>query len=379
MEGTDLFFKNEIRKILRFPLFWIITAVCVGFNAFIITSNMSYERVGIKAINSYAKTGNVPAFDKYGFCENYDQVKQTAYDDYYKNFDIWEFKENCESMFVKKNSEAAQKVIDNNYKILEQRINQIKSNGEALDEYYPGTTYSLHYVLYGNTFTIMLFELAVIAILMTSYLMKYEEFYSTHHTVYTSKSGRTIVFSKALAAAAASAIAAAIIIFTAAAYFLILIPQSTDFLKSSVSAAMATEQRGLVTYPFITWQKMSQFGYLVRVSLLSICYAVIASMITFVISFISKNAYINAVVTAMLYFSFIVLPYVLPRNNLLGFALMFTPTGSMLSVSNWFMEYIFNPFMSYPGYETYVCLGYMLISALISIPLWKYFKVKNID
>lgn len=374
-----MFFKNELKKILRFPLFWTVIAACVGLNMFIITSNMSYERAGIKVVNSYVKTEDVPAYDKYGFCEDYDQVKKTAYDTHYKNFDIWKLKEMCESMFTDKNSDAAQRIIDKNYKIVEARLDEIKTDGEALEEYYPGSTYSLHRALYENVFSIMLFELAVTAIFMTSYLMKYDEFHFTHYSVYTSKTGRAIVFSKALAALTASIMAATIIVFATVVYFLILIPQSADFLKSSVSAAMATETRGLLRYPFITWNKMSQMGYLMRASLLSICYAALASMITFVISFVSKNAYINAIMTAMLYFGFVIIGYVIPGNNIFGFALIFTPTSSMLNVSNWFMEYTLSPFTSYPNYETYVCFAYMVISILVSMALWRYFKVKNMD
>lgn len=340
---------------------------------------MTYERLGVGTINAYVRTGEVPSYDEYGICEDYNQVRATAYDEYYANFDIWEFKERCEKMFVNPNSEAAQRVIDNNYKIVAARLEEIKADGEALDEYYPGSIYALHYLLYDNVFIFMLFELTATAIFMTSYLMKYEEFHSTHYSVYTSKSGRAIIFSKVLASAAASALAAVIVIGITVACFLILIPQSVNFLKSSVSAAMATESRGMLVYPFITWHKMSQGGYLARASLLSIGYTVLASLITFVVSFFSKNAYINAVLTAMLYFSFLVVFYVIPSNNLLGFVMIFTPTAGMLYVADWFMEYTLSPFVSYPGYETYVCLGYMLLSALLTLPLWKYFKGKNIE
>lgn len=374
-----MFFKNEIRKILRFPLFWIIIAACTGFNIFLMSGQMYQERVGVKAINAYVMSGEVPSYDKYNICGDYNEVKATAYDTYYQDFDIWKFKAEWEELFVEKNSAAAQKIIDRNYQIVAARLDEIKTDGEAYDNYYPGTTYALHDFLYDNIFTFILFELAVTAVFMTAYLMKYEEFHSTHYSVYTSKSGRAIIFSKALASAAASTLAAVIVITVTVVYFLILIPQSMAFLKSSVSAAMATESRGMVIYPFLTWHKMSQWNYLVRASLLSVGYTVLASVITFVLSFFSKNAYSNAVLTAMLYFSFLIVYYTIPSNNLLGFVLVFTPTAGMFSVSDWFMEYILNPFISYPYYETWVCFGWLLLSALLTLPLWKYFKVKNIE
>lgn len=374
-----MLFKNEIRKILRFPLFWIIIAVCTGFNIFLMSAQMYYERVGVKAINAYVTSGEAPSYDQYNLCADYDQVKATAYDTYYQDFDIWKFKANWEELFVEKNSAAAQKVIDRNYEIVAARLDEIKSDGEAYDHYYPGTTFGLHKFLYDDIFSVALFELAVTAVFMTAYLMKYEEFHSTHYSVYTSKSGRAIIFSKALAAATASALAAVIVMTVTVAYFLILIPQSSDFLKSSVSAAMATESRGMTIYPFITWHKMSQRVYLLRASLTVVCYTVLASVVTFVISFFSKNAYVNAVLTAMLYFSFLIAYYTIPSSNLLGFVLAFNPTAGMMSVSDWFMEYVLNPIISYPYYETWVCVGWLLLCALLTLPLWRYFKVKNIE
>ena len=70
-----MFFRNEIRKVLRFPLFWVMIACCAGLNLFVITDGMSYERIGIQAVNEYVRTGNVPSYDEYNVCVNYDEVK----------------------------------------------------------------------------------------------------------------------------------------------------------------------------------------------------------------------------------------------------------------------------------------------------------------
>ena len=119
---------------------------------------------------------------------------------------------------------------------------------------------------------------------------------------------------------------------------------------------------------------MSQLRYLLRVCAVTVGYTVTASLVTFVLSFISKNAYINAVLTAMLYFALYVAAAVLPGSNLFGFVLQFTPTWGMLNVPNWFMEYVLNPYISYPGYETWVCVGWQLLAVAATVPLWRYFK-----
>ena len=369
-----MFFQNEIRKVLRFPLFWVMIAACTGFNIFLIADGMSYERIGIQAINEYVRTGNVPSYDEYNVCVNYDEVKESAYDQYYRDFDIMDFKSRVEKTFVDPNSDATQKIIDRNYQKAAARVDEIRQDGEALDSYYPGTTFSLHMYLYENVFMILLFELALISCFMTAYLMKYEEFYDTHQTVYATKVGRGIVFSKAAASAVASALAAVIVIAVSVTCFLIVLPQSWSFLQSSVSAAMATERRGMVQYPFITWERMSQLHYLLRACAVTVGYTVTASLVTFVLSFVSKNAYSNAVLTAMLYFSMFVAAAVLPGSNLFGFVLQFTPTVGMLNVSNWFMEYVFNPYASYPGYAEGVSVGWQLMAVAVTMPLWRYFK-----
>ena len=192
-----MFFRNEIRKVLRFPLFWVMIACCAGLNIFVIADGMSYERIGIQAVNEYVRSGNVPSYDEYNVCVNYDEVKESAYDQYYKDFDIMAFKADIEKMFVTPHSAAAQKIIDRNYQKAAARVDEIRQDGEAYDRYYPGVTFSLHEMLYDNLFLLMLFELALIACFMTAYLMKYEEFYDTHQNVYATKVGRAIVFSKA--------------------------------------------------------------------------------------------------------------------------------------------------------------------------------------
>ena len=214
----------------------------------------------------------------------------------------------------------------------------------------------------------------MIACFMTAYLMKYEEFYDTHQNVYATKVGRAIVFSKAAASAVASALAAVIVITVSVACFLIVLPQSWSFLQTSVSAAMATERRGMVQYPFITWERMSQLHYLLRACAVTVGYTVTASLVTFVLSFVSKNAYIDAVLTAMLYFALYVAAAVLSGNNLFGFVWQFTPTVGMLNVPNWFMEYVFTPYASYPGYAEGVCVGWQLLAVAVTLPLWRYFK-----
>ena len=95
-----MFFRNEIRKVLRFPLFWVMIAFCAGLNIFVIADGMSFERIGIQAVNEYVRTGKVPSYDEYNVCVNYDEVKESAYDQYYKDFDIMAFKADIEKMFV---------------------------------------------------------------------------------------------------------------------------------------------------------------------------------------------------------------------------------------------------------------------------------------
>ena len=369
-----MFFRNEIRKVLQFPLFWVMIAFCAGLNIFVIADGMSFERVGIQAVNEYVRTGKVPSYDEYNVCVNYDEVKESAYDQYYKDFDIMAFKADIEKMFVTPHSAAAQRIIDRNYQKAAARVDEIRQDDEAFDRYYPGVTFSLHEMLYDNLFTLILFELAIIACFMTAYLMKYEEFYDTHQNVYATKIGRSIVFSKAAASAVASALAAFIVITVSVICFLIVLPQSWNFLQSSVSAAMATERRGMVQYPFITWERMSQLRYLLRACAVTVGYTVTASLVTFVLSFVSKNAYIDAVLTALLYFALYVAAAVLSGNNLFGFVWQFTPTFGMLNVPNWFMEYVFTPYASYPGYAEGVCVGWQLLAVAATVPLWRYFK-----
>ena len=106
-----MFFRNEIRKVLRFPLFWVMIAFCAGLNIFVIADGMSFERIGIQAVNEYVRTGKVPSYDEYNVCVNYDEVKESAYDQYYKDFDIMAFKADIRPLLPRRHLFASRNAV----------------------------------------------------------------------------------------------------------------------------------------------------------------------------------------------------------------------------------------------------------------------------
>lgn len=373
-----MFFKSEIRKIFRFWLFWIMIAVFLAFNTFLIVTNYRYTGDGIKAVNSYVQSGVKPADDEYGFCDDFDYAKENAIHDYYDNLSAESLLKRAASFRIDKHSDAVNKIVERNYAKVDERIQQIKSDGEAEDVYYVGTTFGLHDALYGTVFHLVMAECLLLAILMTAYLMNYEEIFDTHQNVYSSKRGRSVVFSKNLAAVGATVFATVIIIAVTLIVFFCRVPHLWSFFQSSVSSAMATENR-MVIYPFITWVKMSQFQYLLAAVSLMTVYAVLASLITFALSFVSKNAFINAALTGILYFAFFAAWFGFSNSTVLAFVQVFNPSMAMYNLNGWFMEYVLNFMTSYQGYETAVAFTYIALTMIIIIPLWKRFKRKDIS
>mgnify|MGYP006873036829 CR=1 FL=1 len=207
--------------------------------------------------------------------------------------------------------------------------------------------------------------------------MKFEELFFTQENVLSTKHGRRIVFTKGISALLITGIATVTILIITLVFFFLFVPHAKEFLLSSVSAAMATETRGMVTYPFITWVKMSQLTYALCAVGLAIGYALLSSLLTFMLSFFSKNAYINAVVTALLYVVFVAITS-LRFTGILQFIQVFTPSFAILQISNWFMEYVLSPTTSYQGYELYVLCVYSLVGLLVMVPIWKRYKTKDV-
>lgn len=374
-----MFFKSETKKIFGFRLFWIMIAVFLAFNTFLVVTNYRYTGYGIRTVNSYVQSGIKPVDDEYGFCEDFDYAKENAVNEYYDNLSAESLLKLAASFRAYKNSDTVNKIVERNYKKVDKRIQQIMSDGEAEDVYYVGTTFGLHNELYGTVLHLVMTECFLLAILITAYLMNYEEIFHTHQNVYSSKRGRSLVFSKGLAAVSATAFAAVIIIAVTIIIFFYRVPHLWSFLQSSVSSAMATENRAFLKYPFITWIKMSQFQYLLAAIALMIVYTVLASLITFAFSFVSKNAFINSALTAVLYFAFFTVWFGFENSTVLSFVQVFNPSIAMYNLNVWFMEYVFYPMTSYQGYETAVAVTYIALTIIVIIPLWKHFKNRDIS
>lgn len=371
-----MYLKSEIKKIFRFCLFWIILAVFLVFNTFLIVTNFDFTGDGVKTVNSYVRS-NVKPEDEYGFCDDFDYAKENAVHDYYDNLSARSLLKLAASFQADKNSDTVNKIVEKNYEKVDKRIQQIKSDGEAEDVYYVGTTFGLHTELYGTVLYLVLIECLFVAILMTAYLLDYEKIFHTHQNVYSSKRGRSVVFSKCLAAVCTTVFASVVLITVTLIVFFCRVPHLWSFMQSSVSSAMATEKRFLI-YPFITWVKMSQFQYLLAVAALMIVYAALASFITFALSFVSKNAFINSALTAILYFAFFAVWFGFSNATVLSFVQVFNPSMAMYNMKGWFMEFVMNPMTSYPGYETAVAFTYIVLTVIVIIPLWKSFKKRDI-
>ena len=124
---------------------------------------------------------------------------------------------------------------------------------------------------------------------------------------------------------------------------------------------------------------MSQLQYLIATAVLMIVYAALASLITFALSFVSKNAFVNSALSAILYFAFFAVWFGFPNGTILSFVQVFNPAMAMYNLKGWFMEYVLNPQFSYPGYEVAVAFTYITLTAAVIILRWKRAKKKDIN
>lgn len=371
--------KSEIRKIIRFPVFWVLIIASLILNCFVVCQ-YSFESRNIKIINEYVKTGAVSKNDDYGVCEQHEEGRKSAYDTYYKDFATSERTARTIKALVVKPDETTQKIIDKNCKKAQQRVEEIKADGEAMEEYYVGDMFSLHYNMYQAILILLLLEILIITILITSYLMKYEENFATSQILYISKKGKGVAKTKCLASVFISGGTAFGIELITYGMFLIRVPQLWDFLNSSVSSAMASEYRSMFTgtYPLITWIKMSQQQYLLCVILLSSLIAMFMSLLTSAVSFVSKNAYINVLLTVLICFAVFTFSIYINTPTVFSYVLVFNPIMVIYLCFDWFMESSTNIFNSYQGYETLVMVIYMIIMSGVTAILYNRFRKKDV-
>lgn len=282
----------------------------------------------------------------------------------YDDFNMQIVKDTKMDLYDYKPSGKYKQFIDNCYSKLDNRVEEIKNDGESTQLTYPGQVYRLHNILYYNVFKKLMLEMAVIISVCTLFLMDYERINNTTGIVFVTKRGRTIQKSKMVSAMlVGSAINSILMIGTLGYYFTNI--QYKGLWKVSLSSAMAMETRGLLTYPFITYIKMSFGKYL----MFSVGYAIVlillVSVLSSAIQLVTNNSYISIIIVVITMLGLLnILQF--STNTWLDLLLSFNLASSWNDCGSWFMEnHLFTSFKAYDWIS--ILVQTCIVSILFSV------------
>lgn len=190
----------------------------------------------------------------------------------------------------------------------------------------------MHSFLFKNIFTAIIYEIMILIVLATSFILNYEFESKTALVVYSTKRGRHLTKDKLIVSLGFTISATTIIIsITLLTYFITF--DYSGLWGVSVNSFFGQEY----SMPYMSWWSMSILKYLVLVILVVYLIEIIFCGITFILSVFIKNTYIVFGTFAIILGIGILLPEVIPTNLDIIIYSVYTPFTLILNPSWWFM------------------------------------------
>ena len=418
---------EEAKKVIFSPIVIALTVIFILFNILVIYEN-SYIKEDLKIINNIVDEFGYEIYDemlnnmksKYEkqliklnqitmnkFKKTYDSVSDFLdSDEYNSNYyreevftkeelkffnevnllevyiglstDLVTSYESIDIMAVAKNeikmyglTGGAKDLVYKNYEKLSERFDDLVKNKEHKNLFFLGDVYRTHTLLFRDIFSKCIYEIIILVVLITSYLINYEFDNKTSLLVYSTKRGRNNTKDKFIVCIIAAIILSLIIIgVTLLAYFITF--DYSKLYNVQISSAFNWEYK----FPYISWFNISFIMQTVLCTVVVTIASVIFSAITFIISKLVKNSYIVFFIFFIIFGCFMILPTIIGSNSSLFIYSHYSIFNLILNPHIWFIG--FNPITMSKYYEVITIITSTLIVALGSIFVFKRFKKQDL-
>lgn len=288
----------------------------------------------------------------------------------YENINIKNIEESQIKAFDIKGK--VEKEIRENYKKLETRFEEIKENKEHKNFFFFGKLFKTHKLLYKETIRTCIFEIVILVVLISTYLINYEFDNKTSLLIYSTKRGRNNVKDKLLVCICSSLLVSIIILgITLLAYFITFDYNSA--LNVPINSAFNWDYK----LPYIGWFNIT-FIQNLALSLLVILVCVpIFACITLIISKITKNSYIVFFVFFIVFGICIMIPSLVSASSPLITKVGYDIFNLILSPDSFFMQR--GPFTLNKYYELITLSAWTIIAVVGSKLTIRRFKKIDIN
>lgn len=338
-------FHFELKKVLQFPALWVFLGLCLALNTMVIfaigSSAFFNETVEIPArlgqrMDAQFVEG-VRAMPKGEARDNALAVAEGAAP-FYENLRVEdELLPYYQSMV--KESPAAMAIMAWKYGLLQGRVDHLAETGADMDFYAGAITGAAHKQLFGILLRMVCAESCLTALLLTLYLLGYENRAGTELFTYSSRRGRGLAKNKIAASLAASAgFFLLLTILTLAVYFALWhFPLVFDACIESQNNLIYDL---LLVKPFITWADFSVGGYLLACLGLMLTLTLLFSLLGAVFGLLVKNTYAAVILCTLLLMAGLSLAVLAAdlKQWVAYLVLLLQPVGIWLNQQAWFTE-----------------------------------------
>lgn len=233
---------------------------------------------------------------------------------------------------------SAANLAKENYKELENRFEEIKENKEHKNLFFLGQTYRMHSLLFRDIFSKCIYEIMILVVLITAYLINFEFDNKTNLLVYSTKRGRKNIKDKFTVCMLASLIVSSLILGITLSYYFTTFDYS-EVLNVPITTAFNWEYE----LPYISLFNHKILERLILNILIVTTCSVIFTTIAFIICALIKNSYLVIFIFFILFGISLLILQVISNSSVLLIYSHYNVFQLIINPHMWFMD--MGPFM----------------------------------
>ena len=265
--GFMRIFKLEFQKIMKNPMLWLLAVIFCLVNCLIIYNEAGNKDTSKELVIMHDIIKKTDDTNHSRQAKNRNERKQLseAYQEYYKkNIDLYDKLDMTK--ILKQKEEMLQyhpkgfmkEFVKDNYEHLQKRVEEIKSDKEYNDAFYPGQYYKIHSLLYSKLGKKLIVEMSLLMALSILFIMDYERLQKTNDLVDATRTGKRIMDYKAFTGTLSGILFSAILCSVTWIYFFYCVSFKGLWNVSVASTLVAEKRYSGLFYPFVTFFKMTQ-------------------------------------------------------------------------------------------------------------------------
>ena len=379
--GFMRIFKLEFQKIMKNPMLWLLAVIFCLVNCLVIYNEAGNKDTSKELVIMHDIIKKTDDINHSRQAKNRNERKQLseAYQEYYKeNIDLYDKLDMTK--ILKQKEEMLQyhpkgfmkKFVKDNYEHLQKRVEEIKSDKEYNDAFYPGQYYEIHSLLYLKLGKKLIVEMSLLMALSILFIMDYERLQKTNDLVDATRTGKRIMDYKAFTGTLSGILFSAILCSVTWIYFFYCVSFKGLWNVSVASTLVAEKRYSGWFYPFVTFFKMTQIQYLILTLTVYLGIILLIALATIAIQFLLGNSYFSFAILILLNMALFLGAYYSNVTFMNVILRLLNPTNLYITSGAWFMENDIT--LSFAGNEFWI-IGVTGIWMILCVKIARNFKL----